>query len=203
MKRFLAAAVIAVGLGAPAPTLAQAEPFIGQISMFGFNFCPRGWALADGQLLPISQNSALFSLFGTIYGGDGRTTFALPDMRGRFPTHQGQGPGLPPRPIGSKGGQVQQTLTTLNLPSHSHTATTTINAASAVNSAVSPAGNLLGLDVGSPTYAPDSSTVVAMASNMAETTVQSTGSNQAFDITNPFQTVTFCVALVGIFPSRN
>ena len=104
-----------------AGTQAQAfEPFLGEVRTFGFNFCPRGWAAADGQLLPISQYSALFALFGTIYGGDGRTTFALPDLRGRFVMHQGTGPGLSPRTIGEKRGVETVTLTTPQIPSHAH-----------------------------------------------------------------------------------
>lgn len=97
------------------------EPFIGEIMLFGGNFPPRGWAYCDGQLLSISQNSALFSLLGTIYGGDGRTTFALPDLRGRVPIHQGQGPGLTPRLLGSKGGTETNVLTIDQLPAHNHT----------------------------------------------------------------------------------
>ncbi|WP_430974469.1 tail fiber protein, partial [Sunxiuqinia rutila] len=99
------------------------EPFVAQISMFGGNFAPRNWAFCDGQLLAISSHTALFSLLGTTYGGDGRTTFALPDLRGRTPVHAGNGPGLSPRALGSKFGSEQTTLTTNNLPSHNHTVT--------------------------------------------------------------------------------
>ncbi len=98
----------------------MSEPFLGEIKMVGFNFAPRGWALADGQLLPISANSALFSLYGTTYGGDGRTTFALPDLRGRTPIHQGSGQGLTERRIGSKGGAEYATLNVNQLPPHAH-----------------------------------------------------------------------------------
>ena len=98
----------------------MSEPFTGEIRMFAGNFAPRGWAFCDAQLLSVSQNNALFSLFGTIYGGDGRTTFGLPDMRGRIPLHQGQGPGLSNRRLGSKGGSEKVTLTTNQLASHAH-----------------------------------------------------------------------------------
>ena len=99
----------------------MSEPFIGEIRMFAGSFAPRGWALCDGQLLAVSQNDALFSLLGTIYGGDGRTTFGLPDMRGRIPIHFGSGPGLTPRTLGNKFGSEHETLITNQLPSHSHT----------------------------------------------------------------------------------
>ena len=98
----------------------SAEPFIGEISMFGGNFAPRGWALCDGQLLPVSQYSALFSLLGTTYGGDGRTTFALPDLRGRTPKGVGNGPGLQSVIWGERGGKEQTLITAANMPSHSH-----------------------------------------------------------------------------------
>ncbi|MBD3756388.1 MAG: phage tail protein, partial [Gammaproteobacteria bacterium] len=98
----------------------MSEPFVGEIRMFAGNFAPRGWAFCDGQLLAVSQNDALFSLLGTIYGGDGRTTFGLPDMRGRIPVHQGSGPGLSPRRLGSKSGAETETLTVNQMPSHTH-----------------------------------------------------------------------------------
>ena len=102
------------------PSRSQIEPFIAQISLFGGNFAPRGWALCDGQLLPISQNTALFSLLGTTYGGDGRTTFGLPDMRGRALLHAGSGPGLSTRRIGQEGGNERVTLSIGEMPSHNH-----------------------------------------------------------------------------------
>ena len=98
----------------------MSEPFVGEIRMFAGNFAPRGWAFCDGQLLAVSQNDALFSLLGTIYGGDGRTTFGLPDLRGRIPIHAGTGPGLSPRRLGAKGGAENVTLTVNQMPSHNH-----------------------------------------------------------------------------------
>ena len=98
----------------------MSDPFIGEISLFASNFAPRGWALCDGQLLPISTNTALFALLGTTYGGDGRTTFGLPDLRGRLPVHAGTGPGLTQRRLGERSGVEQVTLSTTELPSHGH-----------------------------------------------------------------------------------
>ena len=98
----------------------MSEPFLAEIKIIGFNFAPVGWAYCDGQILPIAQNQSLYSLLGTTYGGDGRTTFGLPDLRGRIPLHQGQGPGLSSRKLGSKGGGETVTLTTSQLASHSH-----------------------------------------------------------------------------------
>ena len=98
----------------------MSEPFVGEIRMFAGNFAPRGWSLCDGQLVAVSQNDALFSLLGTIYGGDGRTTFGLPDMRGRIPIHAGTGPGLSQRRLGAKGGTERETITVTQMPSHTH-----------------------------------------------------------------------------------
>ena len=116
MNSLVLCVILLSALGAQA-----SEPFIGEIRYFGYTFCPRGWANADGQLMAISSNSALFSLLGTTYGGDGRTTFGLPDLRGRSPLHVGNGPGLTPRSLGEKSGEETVTLTTTQIPSHSHT----------------------------------------------------------------------------------
>ena len=118
--------------------MVMADPFIGQIVMFAGNFAPRGWALCDGQLLPIAQNQALFSILGATYGGDGGTSFALPDLRGRVPLHAGQGPGLNDYNLGQQGGVEQVTLNTSNLPAHSYTATTTTRAQSNYGDSASP-----------------------------------------------------------------
>ena len=164
----------------------MSEPFIGQIVQFGGNFAPRGWAFCNGQLLSISQNTALFSILGTTYGGDGRTTFGLPELRGRVPMHPGDGPGLAPRNLGEKGGTESNTLTTANLPSHTHgiarDAETTTNRPS--SSALPARGNR---------YA-DSGDVVASPA---------TGGSQAFTNIQPYQCINFLIALQGIFPSRN
>lgn len=176
------------------------EPFIGQIQMFGFNFAPRGWAQCNGQLLSIAQNTALFSLLGTIYGGDGRTTFGLPDLRGRVPMHYENGPGLSPRRIGEKAGTENVTLTENQLPSHNHTATA--NAVVPAGNSNDAAGNFWADDAGvsSGTYhtGPANATMNANAVQ-----VGNAGGGQSHTNVQPFLCVNFCIALTGIFPSRN
>ena len=172
----------------------MSEPFLGEIKLVGFNFPPRGWAECNGQLLPIAQNSALFSLLGTIYGGDGRTTFGLPDLRGRYAMHQGQGPGLSSRPIGQKSGEERVTLATSQLPSHQHGHT--LRASGNPANTNDPTGNILGL---AEAYSdqPDS---VNMDPNAIDTT--NAGGGQAHNNMPPYQCVNFIIALTGIFPSR-
>lgn len=170
------------------------EPFIGQIQTFGFNFAPRGWALCNGQLLPISSNSALFSLLGTTYGGDGRTTFGLPDLRGRAAIHFGQGPGLPNYVIGSKGGAPTVTLNATQMPSHTHVAT--LRASHTAATVSKPENNVLG---SSQTYHTPP-TDVNMGSSI---NVANAGGNQAHDNMQPYLTINWCIALTGTFPSRN
>ena len=174
----------------------MSEPFIGEIRMVGFNFAPRGWALCDGQLLAIAQNTALFSLLGTIYGGDGRTTFGLPDLRSRVPMHAGTGPGLTPRQLGAKFGLETVTLNVTQLPAHTHAA----QASSGSGNANSPIGRIWSKDAGvqSATYtgnAPDGS--------MAANAIANAGGGQAHDNMPPVQVVNFVIALVGLYPSRN
>lgn len=172
------------------------EPLLGEIRMFGGNFAPRGWAMCDGQILPISQNSALFSLLGTMYGGDGRTTFALPDLRGRAPIHHGTGPGLSEKRIGQKSGTETNTLSVQNLPSHSHT----INAVLEDGNQSSPTGNL---PAGTKLLDQEYSDATAANTTMNATMVNSTGNNQEVNNMQPYLTVTYIIALQGIFPSRN
>ncbi len=174
----------------------MSEPFLGQIQPFGFNFAPRGWALCDGQLLSISSNTALFSLLGTMYGGDGRTTFGLPDLRGRVALHMGSGPGLTPRSIGQQGGSETNTLTTNNLPSHNHVATLRARAEDGTSS--KPEGNLLagGQQIyGTGTQDANMSTEAISVSN--------TGNGQAVNNMEPFLVINWCIALQGTYPSRN
>ena len=175
------------------------EPFLGQICMVGFNFAPRGWAQCYGQLLPIAQNSALFSLLGTIYGGDGRTTFGLPDLRGRVAVGEGQGPGLPNFPLGSRGGATTTTLSVANIPAHSHTIT--IRANNAGGTTNNPTSAIMAeTGFGDNEYtqnAPD----VNMSASMA--VCGNTGGGQAFNNLQPFYTVNYIIALVGVFPSRS
>ncbi|MEO1517025.1 MAG: tail fiber protein [Bacteroidota bacterium] len=187
------------------------QPYIGEIRIFAGNFAPRGWAFCEGQLLAISQNQALFSLLGTTYGGDGRTTFALPDMRGRTAVHEGSGPGLTPRPLGQRTGVEEVTLNSTQIPSHSHTVTVTTNGAAVVGTNTDPAntneiaGNALGqgsniynsmaADPGEPlggvTYTPPTYAV------------NPTGGSQRHYNLQPFLVMRYIVALVGIFPSRS
>jgi len=179
------------------------EPFIGQIQAFGFNFPPRGWAFCNGQLLSIAQNTALFSLLGTAFGGDGRTTFGLPDLRGRIPLQFGQGPGLPSYVIGQKGGNYQVTLNTSNLPSHNHglvvsSSNATQNAATAGTSIGAP-GTTSGR-----TFTPvDGYNGATPDVIMNASSIQNNGGGQAFNSMNPYIVINWSIALVGVYPSRN
>ncbi len=174
----------------------MSEPFIGQIKLVGFNFAPRSWAQCDGQLLAISQNDALFSLLGNVYGGDGRTTFALPDFRGRLPVHTGQGSGLTNRSMGQKIGAEKVNLEVSHIPAHNHPMQASGNPASSTT----PAGNVLANLVPSLYYvAPD-------ANNQTELlpgTVTNTGGNTSHTNLMPSMTLNFVIALQGLYPSRN
>ena len=173
----------------------MAEPFIGEIRMFAGNFAPRGWAFMDGQLLSIRQNGALFSLLGTVYGGDGRTTFGLPDMRGRIPLHVGQGPGLSNRALGSKGGTEQETISESQLPSHTHPMHGSTDSGTDPN----PAGNALAsAPVALPYF------VGPQDSDFAASAIAATGGGRGGTHTNiaPFLAINYIIALFGNFPSR-
>ncbi|MEP0264115.1 tail fiber protein [Dokdonia sp.] len=170
------------------------DPFLAEITMFGGNFAPRGWAFCNGQLLPINQNSALFSLLGTTYGGDGRTTFALPDLRGRVAIHPGHGPGLSNYSLGERGGKEAEILTVANLPSHNHGVS--ISVADDANTD-DPEGAFLGAGTTIYNTAKTGNNTLAGAASL------NTGSNQAFSILQPFNTVNYIIALQGVFPSRN
>lgn len=185
----------------------MSEPFIGQIQPYAFNFAPRGWALCDGQLLPISSNSALFSLIGTTYGGDGKTTFALPDLRGRSPMHQGHGPGLSARKIGQKAGTEYDTLTVAQMPSHNHSVsvTATLRANSQAADHPDPANNTLSFVAATRDVYNTQDPDVDMHSGsvVASGTVSNNGGSQPFPIMQPYLVINYCIALVGIFPSRS
>ena len=204
---FCALLVFSTSITWSRPARAGADPFIAEIIMFGGNFAPRGWALCDGQLLAISSNPALFSILGTTYGGDGRTTFGLPDLRGRVPMHAGSGPSLSSRQLGQRSGVEIVTLVTNQIPSHNHTATTTstLRATSANGTVNAPAGNILANDGNDRIYndsvAPDVS--LSTAAIESTTSVADTGGNQSHTNVQPFTVVNFIIALQGTFPSRN
>lgn len=169
----------------------MAEPFLAEIKMFAGNFAPRGWAFCNGQILSIAQNTALFSLLGTTYGGNGQTTFALPNLQSRSPVHAGQGPGLSSIDLGQVGGSEAVTLTQAQMPAHSHLASANQGAPSATR----PAGNV---PAGSGSYATASD-----GSTMNPGFVQNTGGGQPHENRPPFLGINFIIALEGIFPSRN
>jgi microcystin-dependent protein len=179
------------------------EPFIGQIMMVGFNFAPRGWAFCDGQLLPISQNQALFSLLGTTYGGDGHTTFALPDLRGRVAIHQGTGPGLTPRAMGQKAGSEHVYLTANTMPVHGHSAQAQMKASSSDAQTDAPAGKVLAKAPRGDLYG-DPASLADMASESVSVTVNdNAGGGQPHDNMQPYQVVNFVIALQGLYPTRD
>lgn len=171
----------------------MSEPFIAEIRIFAGNFAPRGWALCDGQILSITQNTALFSLLGTTYGGNGQSTFGLPDLQGRSPMHPGAGPGLTPRRLGEADGAAQVALNPQELPTHTHL----LAAVTAQGDDDRPAGRVLAQSGALTPYA-------ASASNttMAAATLESVGSGAAHDNMQPWLAVTFIIALVGNFPQR-
>lgn len=185
------------------------DPLLGQITLFAGNFAPRGWALCEGQLLAISQNTALFSILGTTYGGDGRTTFALPDLRGRAPIQSGTGPGLSTRQLGSRGGQETHTLNTLEMPSHNHIANSASKlhgqSAAGDDDAISPGVTLAsGSNSGSEIFSSSApNTEMNTNSVTTTTTTLNQGGNQAHNNMQPYLTINYIIALQGIFPSRN
>ena len=174
----------------------MSDPFIAQITIFAGNFAPRNWAFCNGQLLPIAQNTALFSILGTTYGGDGRTTFGLPNLQGRLPMHPGNGPGLSSRRLGQIGGTETVTLTALQAGAHTHT----VKVSPSPGEGPEPAGNALGRSVGATVYKlPAAAGLVPMAVDA----VGNTGGGQAHDESQPFLVLNFIIAVVGVFPSRN
>lgn len=180
--------------GVSSPASAGFEPFIGEITWFAGNFAPRGWAECDGQLLPINQNQALFSILGTTYGGDGRTNFALPDARGRVLLHEGHGPGLSSRPLGGKGGTETVALTSAEMPNHTHA----LRASGGSANNASPAGNVLA-GTGRTRIYEDGNANTSMNANA----IGSTGNGSAHNNMSPYNTLTCIIALQGLFPSRN
>lgn len=182
----------------PKSTPAATDPFIGEVMMTAANFCPRGWTEANGQLLPINQNEALFALLGTMYGGDGRTTLALLDLRGRVPLHAGQGLGLTNRTQGSRGGEETHALTINEMPSHNHGAQTSNSPAAEQT----PASRLVKNQDGQVGYvASGAGPLPVMAPTPTPT--GPIGNGQPHNNMQPFVTVRYCIALQGVFPARN
>ncbi len=171
------------------------EGIIGEVKMFAGNFAPRGWAMCNGQLLPISQNSALFSILGTTYGGDGRTTFALPDLRGRVAVHTGSGTGLIKKQLGQRGGAENVNITIKNLPSHSHA----VKAVAEVGDEGLPNGNL----PASNSSVNRSYSTLSSNATMNNKMVENTGGNLPINNMQPYLTINYIICLEGIYPSRN
>ena len=170
----------------------MSEPFIGEVRFVGFNFAPKGWALCNGQTLPINQNQALYSILGTTFGGNGQTTFALPNLQGRVPAAAGQGTNLPAIQPGQSEGEINHTLTISEMPAHNHF----VMGSSQAPSQASPVGG----------YLPNSSAnLYASTSNttMAATEIGNAGGGQAHNNMQPYTVISAIIALVGIFPSRN
>lgn len=175
----------------------MSTPFLGEIRLLPYTFAPRDWADCDGRLLSIAANSALFALLGTTYGGDGSKTFALPDLRGRVPVHQGSGPGLSPRSIGELGGSEEVTLLAAQMPAHSHAFNATSGSA---NASTPAANNQLGSVVSDTLYTDDVIGLTGIPT--APTMLTSQGGNQPHTNVMPTLAVRFCIATGGIFPSR-
>lgn len=195
----LIAATLSVGTAAPVH--AGNDPFIGEIIMFGGDFCPRGWASLEGQLLPISNHSALFSILGTTYGGDGRTTFGLPDLRGRTPIGFGNGPGLTAHTRGQKGGQESYPP---NMPRHSHGVTVTLHGTPSEGTADSPNANIFAQpDNDTQVYANKPATVKDLGPEVVTVTEQEQGNGARNPVMQPYLAMRYCLALQGTFPSRN
>jgi len=174
----------------------MSDAFIGEIRMVPFNFAPRGWAFCDGQLVPIGMNTALFSLLGTTYGGDGRSTFALPDLQGSFPVHPGRGPGLTERQLGERGGAESVELTESQLPVHTHT----VQATAALGTVNSPANAIWA----EPRYgrAVEAAYAGSAGVTMSPEAMSSVGGNQPHNNLPPYTVVNFIIAMEGLYPSR-
>ena len=169
----------------------MADPFVAEIRIFGFNFAPKGWALCDGQLLPISQNTALFSLLGTQYGGDGKSNFALPDLQGRTPIDQGQGPGVADRSPGESGGEEQVTLVASQMPVHTHVQPN----ASTDSETTNRPGGAVAAGGGAYARAADTDTTWAPLAPV--------GGDQPHPNMQPYLVSRFCIALLGVYPARS
>lgn len=173
----------------------MSEPFLAEVRIVGFNFAPRGWAFCDGQILPINQNQSLYSLLGTTYGGDGRTTFALPDLRGRTPIHVGRSNGGGDHRLGQKSGEETHTLAVNEMPQHTHILQASTSDTGRV---ADPSGNVLGKSA-SDLYSDSLTGLIPMGAG----SVTNVGGSQAHDNMQPYLALNFCIALQGLFPSRN
>jgi microcystin-dependent protein len=171
----------------------MSEPFVAEIRIFAGNFAPRGWAFCNGQLLPVSQNTALFSLIGTTYGGDGRTTTALPNLQGRAPMHPGRGPGLTARRLGEKEGVETVTLSEEQMPQHGHTAIVTEE-----DGRDNDPSNTSWVGAGDQMWGP-----AGNMNSMSDQTLSKTGGSQPHNNLQPFLTMSFIIALQGLYPSRS
>lgn len=169
------------------------DPFVAEIRIFPFNFAPKGWAFCDGQILPLSQNTALFSLLGTTYGGDGKSNFALPNMQGNAPMHPGQGPGLSLHDLGETGGSDTVSLLESEIPSHSHA----LVASQGDGLERTPAGQLLATGVGISLYQTPGPLV-----NVSDNALAPAGGDQPHNNMQPYLTLNFCIALQGVYPPR-
>lgn len=169
------------------------DPFVAEIRIFPFNFAPKGWAFCDGQILPLSQNTALFSLLGTTYGGDGKSNFALPNMQGNAPMHPGQGPGLSLHDLGETGGSDTVSLLESEIPSHSHA--WTVSGADAVTG--SPSDQLFASGIGIGMYA-----VPGGLTQLSDNALAPAGGDQPHNNMQPYLTLNFCIALQGVYPPR-
>ena len=174
----------------------MADPFVAEIRIFPFNFAPKGWAFCDGQLLPLSQNTALFSLLGTTYGGDGKSTFALPDLQGSVPLHEGQGPGLSLYDLGQTGGSQTVTLLTSEMPAHSHVLGASVETGTQGSLT---ANTTISASFGGTLYQTNTSANLVAMNFQA---VSIAGGSQPHNNMMPYLTLNFCIAMQGVFPPR-
>jgi microcystin-dependent protein len=172
----------------------MSQPFIGEIRMFGFNYAPAGWAFCDGQLMPISENDALFQLIGTTYGGDGQETFALPNLQSRIPLHQGTGPGGTTYQLGEMAGVEEVTLTVNQIPTHNHA----VAGNSGAGNSASPTNNVWAANAN--TAAVQYVAGASANANMNNSTIGPSGGSQPHENMMPFLTISFCISLFGLFP---
>jgi microcystin-dependent protein len=175
----------------------MADPFVAEVRVFGFNFPPKGWAFCDGQLMPISQNTALFSLLGTMYGGDGKSTFALPDLQGRVPISSGQGAGLSQYFVGEETGSETETLLISEIPAHNHNIMTQVQPA---GSNTADSASSISRSVGGSAF---KATPFGTTANLAPEAMTVTGASLPHNNMMPYLTLNYCIALQGVFPPRS